>query len=205
MKNVLNISKKGFLMVTLFATLLSFANEKAFFSIENDAKRTSLTLNNVKQGNLLSIKDINGIVLYKELILQSGIYTKGFDLTSLPNGGYIFELDKDVEIQTIPFTVLSDTVTFKKDMENTIFKPVTRIKGDIVYVSRLSLSKAPMDIAIYFTGSESISSTPELIYSEKITNTENLSRIYRLSGKQKGDYKLIFKTEGREFTKEIIN
>ncbi|MEN3323899.1 hypothetical protein VP395_09180 [Mariniflexile soesokkakense] len=205
MKNVLNNSKKGILMVTMFVTLLSFANEVSLFKIENDAERTSLTLNNVKQGNLLSIKDDNGIILYKELILQSGIYTKGFDLTSLPNGGYIFELDKDVEIQTIPFTVLSNTVTFKKEMETTIFKPVTRVKGDVVYVSRLSLNKAPMEIAIYFINTESVFSKPELMYSEKIKDTENANRIYKLTGKNKGNYKIVFTTEGRIFTKEINN
>ncbi|MFI0429812.1 hypothetical protein [Mariniflexile sp. HMF6888] len=203
MKNVLNTSKKGILMVTMFATLLSFANEVSFFKIENDAGRTSLTLNNVKQGNLLSIKDDNGIVLYKELIEQSGIYSKGFDLTSLPNGSYIFELDKDVEIQTIPFTVSSNTVTFKKEMETTIFKPVTRVKGDVVFVSRLSLNKAPMDIAIYYVDAESAFNKPELIYSEKIKDTENASRIYKLTGKDKGHYNIVFTTEGRVFTKEI--
>ena len=61
-------------MVTMFATLLSFANEASFYSIKNDAKRTSLTLDNVKQGNLLSIKDNNGIILYKEIIQKSGTY-----------------------------------------------------------------------------------------------------------------------------------
>ncbi|MFG6685437.1 hypothetical protein ACGK9U_02555 [Mariniflexile sp. HNIBRBA6329] len=203
MKNVLNNSKKGILMVTLFATLLSFANEVSIFNIKNDAEKTSLTLNNVKQGNLLSIKDNNGIVLYKELIQESGTYTNGFDLTTLPNGGYIFELDKDVEIQTIPFTVSVNTVTFNKEMEATIFKPVTRIKGDVVYVSRLSLNKAPMEIAIYFTASESAYNSPELIYSETVKNTENANRIFKLSGKDKGNYKIVFTTEGRVFTKEI--
>lgn len=203
MKNVIKNSKKGILMVTMFATLLSFANDVSIFNIENDAERTSLTLNNVKQGNLLSIKDNNGVVIYKELIQESGIYTKGFDLTVLPNGGYIFELDKDIEIQTIPFTVSLNTVTFKKEMEATIFKPITRIKGDIIYISRLSLNKAPMEIAIYFTGNESPYSTSELIYSETIKDSENASRIFKLAGKNNGSYKIVFTTEGRIFTKEL--
>lgn len=207
MKNVLNNSKKVFLMVTMFATLLSFANEESLFKINNDADGTSLTLD-VKQGNLLSIKDNNGIVIYKELIEQSGIYTKGFDLTELPDGGYIFELDKDVEIHTIPFTVSSNTVTFKKEMEATIFKPVTRLKGSVLYVSRLSLNKAPMEVAIYFTDTENMYSknmysNTELIYSETIKDTEDASRIYKLSGINKGNYKIVFTTEDRVFTKEI--
>ena len=99
-------------MVTMFATLLSFANDASLFNIKNDAERTSLTLYNVKEGNLLSIKDNNGIILYKELIQESGTYTKGFDLTALPNGAYVFELSKDFEINSIPFTVKSKVVVF---------------------------------------------------------------------------------------------
>ena len=96
MKNAVKHSKKGILMVTLFATLLSFANDASFYTISTDAKRTALTLRDVKEGNLLSIKDNNGVVLYKESIQKTGIYTKGFDLTSLPDGMYVFELDKDL-------------------------------------------------------------------------------------------------------------
>ena len=97
MKNAVKHSKKGILMVTMFATLLSFANDASLFNIKNEAKGISLTLFNVKQGNLLSVKDTNGIILFKEYIQESGTYTKGFDLTALPSGAYIFELDKDLE------------------------------------------------------------------------------------------------------------
>ncbi|MBD0823440.1 hypothetical protein [Aestuariibaculum marinum] len=204
MKNVLNNTRKRFLMVTMFATLLSFANDAALFTIKDDAKKTSVTLSDVKAGNLLSIKDDNGMILYKELIQKTGTYTKGFDLTSLPDGSYFFELDKDVEITTIPFTVNDNTVDFQKEMESTMFKPVTRVKGEMVYISRLSLNKAPLEINVYFT-SEDGAPVPELMHSETITNTENVSRIFRLSGLNKGDYKIVYKTEGKVFTEEISN
>ena len=35
MKNVIKNTKKGILMVTMFAALLSFANEPSFYSIKN--------------------------------------------------------------------------------------------------------------------------------------------------------------------------
>lgn len=203
MKNVIKHSKKGILMVTLFATLLSFANEVSFYSIKNDANRTSLTLNNVKEGNLLSIKDVNGIILYKELIQKSGIYTKGFDLTSLPDGGYIFELDKDLEINTVPFMVESNEVSFNKELEKTTYKPFTRVQGDIVFMSKLSLHGEPIKIDIYFNSLDSLET--ELIYSETIKNTVNISRVYKLTGMNKGNYKIVYHTEGRVFTKKINN
>jgi hypothetical protein len=203
MKNVIKHTKKGILIVTMFATLLSSANEVSFYSFKNDAKRTSLTLNDVKQGNLLSIKDNNGIVLYKELIQKSGIYTKGFDLTTLPDGGYVFELDKDLEINIIPFMVNSNEVSFNKDLEKIIFKPFTKVKDNVVFISKLTLNKEPMKVEIYFNPSDS--TYTELVYSETIKNTININRVYRLTGLTKGNYKLVFNTEGRVFTKEINN
>lgn len=189
-------------MAAMLVTLLSFANEKTLFKIENDADKISVTVD-VKEGNQLLIKNNNGLVLYKEAIKQSGLYTKSFDLTELPNGSYIFELEKDVEIQTIPFTVAENTVSFKKDMETVIFKPVTRVKGNMVFVSRLSLNKAPMEIAIYFTAYGDSLNSEELVYSETITNTEKANRIYKLASKKDGDYKIVFKTEDRTFTTQI--
>ncbi|UKM65674.1 hypothetical protein GSB9_02245 [Flavobacteriaceae bacterium GSB9] len=200
MKNVIRNTKKGILMVTMMATLASFANDKAsFFSIVNGAERTSVTLVNVNEGDLLSIKDENGMILYKEAIQTTGVFTKGFDLTSLPNGAYLFELNKDVEISTIPFTVKASEVSFKKELEKTFFKPVTRVKGDLVFVTKLSLEKAPMDIEVY-SGTDG---NYELMYSETIKNTENIERLFKLTGINKVDYKLVYKTEGRVFTKII--
>ena len=187
-------------MVTMFTTMLSFANEVSFFTIKNDAEKTSLTLENVKEGNLLSIKDDHGVTLYKELILKAGIYTKGFDLTSLPNGDYIFELDQDVEINTIPFSVKSNTVAFNKELEKTIFKPLVMVKDDIAYITKLSLNETPLQIDIFYT--EAIDY--ELVYSEKIENTQNISRIFKLTDLKKGSYKMVFHTEDRVFS-EIVN
>lgn len=184
-------------MVTMFATLLSFANETSFYTIKNEAKTTSLTLSNVKKGNLLSIKDTHGITLYKELIKESGIYTKGFDLTSLPDGDYVFELDKDVEISSIPFSVASNIVSVSKNLEKTIYKPITVLKDDMVYITKLSLNEAPLEVEVFFTDSNNY----ELVYSEKIENTINIEKAFKLTGLEKGSYKIVYHSEGREYTK----
>lgn len=142
MKTVIKHLKKGILMVTMFATLLSFANEPSFYTIKKDAKRTLLTLNNVKQGNLLSI--IDDIILYKKLIEKTGVYIKGFDLTSLPDGEYIFELDKDLEVNTIPFTVIASNVVFNKENGKVTYKPYSTLKNGIVYLTKLALNEEPL-------------------------------------------------------------
>ncbi len=202
MKNVITNTKKGFLMVTMFYTLLSFANDASSFIIKNDAKRTSLTLENVKEGNLLSIKDNNSIILYKERIQHTGIYSKGFDLTELPDGSYIFELDGDTEIKTIPFTVTSNNVVFKKELETKTFKPFVKVEEDIVYITKLALNNEPLQINIYFEN-KNFSSTPELVHSETIKGIKKIEKVFKLSRYEKGAYKIVFLTNGRKYTKII--
>lgn len=200
MKNVMKHFKKGILMVALMATSLSFAKEKtSVFMIKNDAKMTSIALRDVKKGNLLFIKGDNGAILYKESIQKTGLYNKGFDLTSLPNGEYLFELDKDLEISSIPFSVKFGSVAFYKEKEKISYKPYVRIKDNLVYISKLALNKEPFLIDIYFTGQ----GLPELMYSKELKGTRTPGKIFKLTGLKKGSYKIVMHAEGRKFVETI--
>ncbi len=197
MKNTIKTIKKNLIVVTLFAATLGNANE--ITSIYKEViKETALTLKNVKSGDLLSIKDYNGITLYKELIKSNGIYKKGFDLTALPNGDYYFEVDKDLEIKMIPFTVKANSVEFNKEAEVITYKPYVRKNNDLVLVSKLAPNLESLEIDIYFEAN----GTFELAYSEKIEDTQTIERAYKLG---QGNYKIVFNTNNKEFTKFINN
>jgi len=203
MKRVIKNTKKGILMVAMLAASLSFANEGTpFFRLVNSAKKTALTLDNVKEGNTLYIKDNYGVKLYEEVIHINGIFAKGFDLTALPDGAYHFELDTEVQIKVIPFTVESNMIKVNAEMAKTIFKPTVRVKGDLVFVSKLALNNEPLKIEVYYEKANS----SELVLEETIKGTKNIERVYKLTDDLKsGDYKLVFYTSGREFTKFINN
>ncbi|WP_372754879.1 hypothetical protein [Mariniflexile sp.] len=198
MKNLLNNSKKGFLLVTMLVTMLSFAKEASVNSFMNDARKTSLTLNNVKQGDVFSIKDENGIVLYKELMQKSGIYTKGFDLTSLPNGEYFFELEKDMEIKTIPFIVNAKTVIVNRELESTTYKPYVKQKNNLLFISKLATNLKPVKISIYTHNNLEF----QLLYSEKVEGVKTIEKVYKL---EKGYYKVTINSDDKEFTTYINN
>src|SRR5690606_9492217 len=130
----------GSLMIAKRVTSLSFTTEgNAFFRLVIYAKETALTLDNVKEGNTLYIKDSYGVKLYEEVIHVNGIFAKGYDLAALPNGDYHFELDTEVQIKVIPFTVESNKIEVNSGMAKTIFKPTVRVKGNLVFVSKLAL------------------------------------------------------------------
>ena len=193
------VIKTNVLMVAMFTMMLNNANANNFIPLKKEFKETTLTLNNVKKGHRLLIKDLNGLVLYKEFIQDSGSYYKGFDLTSLPSGDYYFELDKDLEIKIIPFNVTSNDVVFDKKNETSIFKPTVRVKNNKVFISKLSLDLKPFEIKVY----QENPGKDYLLYSETIENTKVIERLYTLPENQKVSYKIIFKTEGREFVEHI--
>jgi len=192
--------KTGILLVTMLATMMGYANRPTTFEKKVDIENTTLSIHNVKQGQQLVIKDSNGVVLYKELIDRSGMYNKGFDLTALPNGNYYFELDKDIEVHVIPFKVHSNSVEFLKEKETKFFKPIIRFKENKILLSRLSFDEKPLEVKIYYDDYSDYNSDYELLHVEKFKDTKIVERVYKLDEHKKGAYKVIVKTEGREFT-----
>lgn len=194
--------KKGIVLITMLSAILSYANNPVAIEKKVEIENTTLSINNVKQGQQLVIKDYYGIVLYKELIETSGAYHKGFDLTALPNGDYYFELDKGLEIQVIPFKVYMNKVEFLKDKETKFFKPVIRFKDNKVLLSRLSFDNKPLEVNIYYDYDNGYSSY-ELLHLEKFKDTRIIERVYALDKTKKGNYKVVVITEGRAFTESI--
>ena len=188
--------KTSLVIVVMFATMVSYANEFPLLTKERTKIVKNITFENVKQGSILIIKDSNEMILYKELIEKSGAYSKGFDLTALPNGNYYFELDKQVEIKVIPFTVKASLVEFKKDEEYKIFKPIVYVRGHYVHVSRMSTVQNPIEIKVY-------NEDNNLVLSEEFEEDKSLKRLYNFSKVKEGNYNIILKSEGRTFKNSI--
>lgn len=191
------LTKNGLIAFALSVSLLGFANDLKHPIKEKEPKVTSLNFAKVSKGSKLLIKDLNGLVLYKEAIQETGEYSKGFDLTSLPNGAYYFELDTELEIVVIPFDVESSEVNFRKEDKTTIFKPMVRVKDDKVFVSRTSFEEAPMDFKIYYAENS------DVVLSEKFENEPFIERVYDFSSSKKGEYLFVFKSNGRKYIKSV--
>ena len=192
-----NLARKSLVVIMLTMSLSTQANEVDMTSKEKERIVTKLHLDNVKQGSVLTIVDRNGLVLYNEAIKKSGDYSKGFDLTTLPDGEYFFELDSDLKIIVIPFNVKSNEVVFDKEAEKSIYKPVVRAKDHMVYVSKVALDDSPLSYKIYFADNR------DLVYSEKFEASEDINKVYDFSASEKGNYLFVFESNGRSYTKTV--
>lgn len=191
------LTRKGLIIIAVLVSSLGYAHDLREPVKEKEPKVANLNLDMVKQGSMLFIKDLQGLVLYKEAIVSSGSYSKGFDLTSLPNGDYFFELDTEMEIVVIPFEVKASEVQFKKEDKATIFKPLVRVKDDMVLVSRTSFDGAPLNCKIYYAENS------DLVLSEKFENEQVVKRVYDFSEARKGEYIFVFHSNGRKYVKSV--
>ncbi|WP_298779142.1 hypothetical protein [uncultured Polaribacter sp.] len=184
------IKRKVLVVIFMLGTLINYANNETEFTNVN-AKKVRVVFNNVNKGQTLTIKDKFGFVLHKETVTKKGYLTKVFDLSSLNNGTYEIELQKDFEIVVKPFTVVNKNVIFNKELEKTIFKPIVRNNKNVLMISRVSFDKEPIKVELFYNDNS--------IYTETVNSKNITNRTYKLDKKLKGNYKVIISTNNRKF------
>ena len=187
---------KTILVVTLmFGTLISYANDNKKSTNAVAVKRVKVAYKAVKKGNALTIKNENGVTIYKQILQTAGNYSKTFDLTNLENGLYTTELEKDFEIIVKKFEVKDGFVTFYKKQNEVIFKPVIRTEGNLVLISKIEFEDEPLDVTLYYNDA--------IILSDKVNGEKILNRVYRLSEAEKGAYKVVINSDNRTYIKDF--
>ncbi|QVY64825.1 hypothetical protein [Polaribacter sp. Q13] len=187
---------KTILVVTLmFGTLISYANDNKKSTNAVAAKRVKVEYKSVKRGHALTIKNENGLTIYKQVIQSSGTYSKTFDLTNLEDGLYTTELEKDFEIIVDKIEVKDGFVTFLNEKSETIFKPVIRTEGDLVLISKIAFNKEPLKVILYYDN--------HVILSEKVEGNKLINRVYKLTNTEKGAYKVVIYSDNKMYEKEF--
>ena len=192
MKNLI----KNVLMIDLvMITFLNYRNTKNKFEISFTIisnTKLKVVFNDVKKGEILTVKEKNGTILYSEKISTDGKLIKILDLSSLKNGNYIIELEKDFQIIVNHVTIKNNNVVFNKNKKEVIFKPVVRNEKNLLMVSKIAFDKEPLLLSIYYKG--------EIIFSETIENKEIINRAYRLKQELDGPYKVVLYNNNRSYT-----
>ncbi len=186
--------KKTILSALVFGTLMSgkltASDGYSESPSDNPAKSTVVSFNEVNPGDVLYIRDRDGISYYSEKVKANGIYTKLFNLASLPENQYYFEMEKADKITLIPFKVEGESVTLNNEMRKNVVKPqlVTRI--DQVFLTRDVKDAQSLKVDIYYRGRE-------LVHSEEFEKAGRLLRKYNFSNSRKGEYLFLIKYDDR--------
>jgi len=186
--------KKTMVLVLIFVTFISSAIENSKSNKLVSVKRVKVEFRNVKKGQTFIIRNENKIIVHKQKIVKLGTFSKVFDLTNLKDGIYTSEVEKDFEISIKKFSVSNGYVTFIKEESKKIFKPLIRLKGDLLLISKLSF-KEPLNIVLYYE--------ENTIVDEQFEGKDIINRIYKLSKAKKGAYRVVVNSDNRLFTKNF--
>ncbi len=190
-----NLIKRSLLTLALLALLASNAmnNETNLYNnkIIVKGKLIDLNLKFTDGGLKVNVKDDFGFVLYNDTYIGSE-FARKFDLTSLPNGNYYFEIEGQTKIITIPFKVNSSNVDFQKEEESIFYKPILRMDDDSIYISKVTFNNEPFKIELYDNDSH-------LLYKEELKGAISLERKLNISKLESGEYKFIMISENRVF------
>lgn len=187
--------KKSLLIVAVFSAIVTTtANENAKLKLIN-AKLINLELKNSDGNVQVRVKDVHGVVLHKEN--YNGIqFSKKYDLSDLPSGNYFFEIEGETKIKKMPFSVNLNTVIFNNKIEEVYYKPVVRRKDELIYISKASVNSNSLQIELY-------NDAEVLLYKEDVTGNVDLGKTLNISLLNKGNYRLVMKSDNKIFTKEI--
>jgi len=189
------IKRKVLVVVFMLGTLFNYANKEKHFNKTINAEKVKIVFKDVKKGQLLAVKDENGVQIYSETVSREGELIKFFDLTSLDKGFYTVELHKGFLIIVKSLEVKGINVCLTEDSEKIIFKPVIRNEESLVLISKINFDKKPVRIALFYDG--------ELIFSETLKGEEMINRAYRLDEQIKGNYKVIVYCDDNSYINEF--
>ena len=165
-------------------------------NIENSSKK-------IYAGDQIVVKNTSGLVMLNSVATETIYFEPKTIANSFKDGFYTLEVIKPVMINIVPFQIKDGAVLLDLRKEDSFFKPITRIKDNLIYVNQLSLKESPLEIELYFDPEYDGGWAYQLIHFEKIDSTVKIGRIYELDKKQAGRYKLVLTSEGRTFVEKF--
>lgn len=140
--------KTGLLSVALLGSLVANAS-KIVTTASSKSKVVYIGLTNISQGEVLSIKDTDGVQLYSVSLDKSEAFNKKFDFSTIPSGVYFIETKEAKEITVTPLIVSEDKVAIITDSSKRFRAPSITLDGKVARILVRNFNEVPVSITIY--------------------------------------------------------
>jgi len=190
-----NLINKG-LLVILGMLIMGYTTAVEPIVKIAGSKKIVINLANVSENSELLIKDLSGFTFYSEVLEKSEeAFTKKFDLSTLPDGNYVVEINVPLKIISFPFMIVSDRipVDFVEGIET--YKPVFVEKDGKIYVSKYNPELASLNITI-------LDKDFNVVYNDILEGESDLLRVYDFS-KAKGEFTIAMQEDDKTYTQLI--
>ena len=190
------INFKRILSLTAFALVVNIV-----WAIEPVVKVTGnkkfvVSLSSVPDNARLTIKDLDGTVLYTEAILKkSGEFQKRYNMQNLPDGNYQITMDSKLKNVSFPMTVKSEKIDLSGMNKTEYYKPTFTNVNNKVLVSKINLNSAPVEIIVSRNNGE-------VLFEETITGKNQIRKYYDFSNVF-GEFNIDVNTEYDSYSHKI--
>lgn len=171
------------LMMMLLTVAVSGKTNFDDFRVSTINRNTiNLHLSNTDGKSEIKMFDEAGILLYGEEV-KNGTFSKRFNFELLPDGNYTIEVIGQTKITSIPLVIKNATINVVESEKKVTYKPIVRVIGDLIYVSKYSETAENISMVL--------SENDSKLYESNVMSHANFGKALDIKNLPMGNYKLM--------------
>lgn len=178
----------------MFVAATSMAKEPKLSVAHNTEKSLIFEMEKPSNQTVVSIQDIEGVIIYSEEVADAATYLKKFDLRNLPDGNYILKVEDSLKVTVFEFDINDSDVSIVERKENT--KPVFKKDGQKVFLNLLNTDKEDVKITIY-------DSENRIVFKETVSDTLLVEKAFNFEKAYEDTYRVVVKNGEDTFYENI--
>jgi len=179
----------------MFVVATSMAKEPTLRVTPNTAKSLNFEMDAPTIQTVVSILDIDGVIIYSERVNAVNDYSKKFDLRNLPNGDYILKVEDALKKTIFEFDIDDSNVLIAARKENS--KPIFKKNGQKVFLNLLNSNMEDVEITIY-------DSENRVVFDETVVETLLVEKAFNFEEAYDDTYVVVVKNGKDTFYEDIV-
>lgn len=184
---------KTFLAVLLLLVALNVNAADGLDLRINDKQNLIVELQQIEKGSVLSLKDMDGEVIFKDRFFEESEYSKTLDFNELPDGEYTLSFDKQYSIASYVISKRNEDLIIEDNGYSFVFKPSFITKENKVRVHLANPTQQTISLEIF--------DKEGIIVGSATSRDMVLKKTLDFSKTPKGEYTVKIKLGKESFTK----
>jgi hypothetical protein len=188
MKNVIRLS-----VVTLLLCMSLQVSAAEGLAVKVNEKSIVVEVGNSVKGATLTLKDMDGAILFRDRLMDGRSYNRALSLEDVPEGIYYLHFEDDFHIYTKKITKSKEGLFVEAKTSGVVFKPVFRVDDRKVKFSLPNPEGSLTEVRIYDSSGELMGT---MMYKDTV-----VSKTLDFSKVAPGEYEIEIKTKSNTFNK----
>jgi len=194
MKNLLKIS---LIAATMFTASATYANDGVYtLNVKSDDAKTIRFSIDEASDVTLSIRELNNQLLFEEAIHSSGAASKSYDLSALPNGEYLLNVESDTKLTTYTIVIANNKAVVSAPKITELLKPVFTQDKSMLTLSLDNLDKGPIEVQI-------LNEYNDELYNETFTDKSKVVKKFNTAKTYGKELTFVVRSKTQEVLKTI--